>query len=146
MIENPESDRLLGANTIVGLTGNDTLTGGGGADTLTGGGGVNLFVYTALADSKTNIAGRDTITDFSTGAGDLIDLHLLDADTTAGSPGDQAFTFVGLAGFSGTAGELGYLTVGPNTKVLGDVNGDAVADFSILLNGHIVLTGVNFVL
>ena len=135
-----------GANVIVGLTGNDTLTGGAGADTLTGGGGVNVFVYTALTDSKTTIAGRDTITDFSTGAGDLIDLHLLDADTTVGSPGDQAFTFIGLAGFSGKAGELGFAGVGPNTKILGDVNGDAVADFSILLNGHIALTGGNFVL
>ena len=135
-----------GANVIVGLTGNDTLTGGAGADTLTGGDGANTFVYADIDDSRTTIGGRDTITDFSTGAGDLIDLHLLDADTTVGSPGDQGFTFVGLAGFSGTAGELRYLTVGSDTKIMGDVNGDSVADFSILLNGHIALAGGNFVL
>ena len=130
-------------NTIIGGSGNDTLTGGGAADVLTGGGGADLFVLTVLSDSIAPISGRDRITDFSALAGDRIDLHLLDAN--ANLFGDQAFTFVGLAGFSGSAGELNY-GVGVDSRIQGDVNGDALPDFAILLSGVRSLTASDFVL
>ena len=116
------------ANTIVGGTGNDIMTGAGGADTLTGGSGADSFVYQTLADLTVAAGGRDTITDFTSAAGDKIDLHLLDA--IANQTGDQAFDFIGANPFSGTPGELNYTPSGSNTLVAGDVNGDKAADFS----------------
>ena len=56
-------------NILSGAAGNDTLDGGKGADRLTGGDGSDTFVHHSLAD------GRDTITDFHTGAGcDVLDI------------------------------------------------------------------------
>jgi Ca2+-binding RTX toxin-like protein len=130
-------------NTIIGGSGNDTLTGGGAADVLTGGGGADLFVLTALTESIAPISGRDRITDFSSLAGDRIDLQLLDAN--ANLFGDQTFTFIGLAGFSGSAGELNYGT-GVDSRIQGDVNGDSLPDFAILLSGVRSLTASDFVL
>ncbi len=131
-------------NTITGGAGNDTLIGGGGSDVLVGGGGADLFVMTALSDSTVVAAGRDRIGDFSVLAGDRIDLRALDADTTVA--GDQAFTFLGAVGFSGKAGQLVQGAFGADTRVQGDVNGDGVADFSLLLTGSVTLGGGSFVL
>ncbi len=131
-------------NTITGGAGNDTLIGGGGADLLVGGGGADRFVLTALSDSTVAAPGRDRVGDFSVVAGDRIDLQALDADTTVG--GDQAFNFIGAVGFSGKAGQLVQGAFGADTRVQGDVNGDGVADFSLLLTGSVTLGGGNFVL
>ncbi|MDP8994606.1 MAG: hypothetical protein M3N07_06465, partial [Pseudomonadota bacterium] len=68
---------------------------------------------------------------------DKIDLARIDADTTAA--GNQAFTFIGSAAFSGNgaAGQLRAENLGEATpsynvwRVEGDVDGDGVADFSI---------------
>jgi VCBS repeat-containing protein len=57
-----------GNNTLEGLNGNDVLDGGGGNDTLIGGIGADIFVY------KPGY-GVSTITDFSHGTGDRIDLR-----------------------------------------------------------------------
>ena len=130
------------ANTIVGSTGNDTLAGGSGGDILTGGGGANVFSLLALSDSSVADSGRDRITDFSTVNGDTIDLHLLDANTSV--IGDQAFSFIGTAGFSGIAGQLSYAAAGTDTQIMGDIDGDRVADFSILLIGSRTLGASNF--
>ena len=72
-----------GANILIGGGGNDILIGGGdddiligglGADTLTGGAGADRFVFTLITEAG------DTITDFSEGDGDLIDIaDLLDS-------------------------------------------------------------------
>ena len=129
-------------NTISGGAGNDTLTGGGGGDVLIGGGGVNVFVLAALSDSTVLASGRDRINGFSELAGDQIDLHLLDADTT--TPGDQAFSLGG-AVFSGTAGELIQGAFGADTRIQGDVNGDKAADFAILLTGSHILGAGNII-
>jgi len=129
-------------NAIIGGAGADTLTGGGSGDTLTGGAGADRFVFTALSDS--NAIGSDLITDFSGAAGDLLDLQALDAN--ASLAGDQAFTFIGTAAFSGAAGQLRYETTGGNTRVMGDVTGDSVEDFSFLLTGTPTLNSGHFVL
>jgi Ca2+-binding RTX toxin-like protein len=132
------------ANTITGGAGDDTLTGGGGADRLTGGLGADTFVYTSLSDSTVAAGGRDTITDFSSVAGDKIDLHLIDAVSNVA--GDQAFDFIGSNPFFGTPGELNETASGGNTIIAGDVNGDMVADFSILLTGTLALGSSDFTL
>lgn len=111
---------------------------------MTGGAGADVFVYRALSDSTVAAAGRDMITDFSSLAGDKIDLHLLDANSKV--VGNQAFSFIGTKAFSGTPGELHYGPSGQNTLVSGDVNGDGSADFSILLTGAHTLTASNFLL
>ena len=56
-----------GGDALYGNAGNDTLDGGAGADTLTGGAGADTFVFAAAH-------GADTITDFTPGEGDRIDL------------------------------------------------------------------------
>lgn len=68
------ADRLegnSGANTLDGRGGDDVLAGAGGADTLLGGRGADRFVIDSLS------GGVDTIRDFSTREGDVLDLSEL---------------------------------------------------------------------
>lgn len=125
-----------GDDRLVGGGGKDTLTGGKGADTVTGGGGADIFNYAALNESPT--AGRDTITDFTTG--DHIRLTGLEAST------GESFTFIGGAAFSHTAGELQVVADGSDTAVNVDIDGNGTAEFSILLTGHHTLTAGDFLL
>ena len=62
------------------------------------------------------------------------------------SGGDQAFTFIGNAGFHHIKGELHYVQKGCHTIVEGDTNGDGKADFQIDLLHKIALTKIDFVL
>jgi len=113
-------------DVLIGGAQGDMLRGGAGADTLTGGAGDDVFRYDAATDSTP--AGRDGIQDFT--AGDLIDLRLIDADTT--TAGDQDFTAIGNAAFGNVAGELRYdVLAGPIWLVQGDVDGDGDADFEV---------------
>lgn len=120
-------DRLTGSALA------DRLHGGEGRDVLTGGAGDDIFNYALTTDSSATLASADRITDFA--SGDRIDLSMIDADT--GLADDQAFTSIGGAAFSGAAGELRVDTVAGDTVVSGDVNGDAVADFAIVLTGQV---------
>jgi Ca2+-binding RTX toxin-like protein len=148
-----------GNDSLSGLDGNDTLRGQTGADTLNGGNGADLLVGGSDADTNTGGAGADTfrigyyesgtgaaadrITDFATGT-DLIDISGWDANTGVG--GDQAFSFVGTAAFSSTAGELRYFDDGTDTFIQGDINGDGVADFDIILTGVLTPVATDFIL
>ena len=139
------ADTLTGdanANTLWGMGGDDVLVGGGGADLLKGGPGNDSFVYTALSDSTVSGAGKDVITDFSTG--DHIDLSLIDADGNSGN-GDTAFTF-GTGAFTGTAGELRVVTSGAIQVVYVDATGDKQPDFAINVISDHALTASDFVL
>uniref|UniRef100_UPI003CEC6FBA M10 family metallopeptidase C-terminal domain-containing protein n=1 Tax=Pararhizobium sp. DWP1-1-3 TaxID=2804652 RepID=UPI003CEC6FBA len=98
----------------------------------------------ALADSTVSISGRDTILDFSGTGGDRIDLSAIDASTTAS--GNQAFTYLGSADFTGKAGELRTVKGASDTYVYGDVNGDGKADFAVHLDDAIALQKGYFVL
>ncbi|WP_343712574.1 calcium-binding protein [Inquilinus sp.] len=140
------NDTLIGnagTNVLQGWGGNDVLRGGTGQDTLTGGAGADRFVYAAIGDSVVG-AGADRITDFSRAQGDKIDLSLIDAST--GAAGDQAFTFIGNGVFTNHAGELRFAVSGSTATIAGDINGDGVSDFHIVLNGVTALQASDFVL
>jgi serralysin len=90
-----------------------------------------------LSDSRGSTV--DTIKDFHRGS-DHIDLRSIDANTKVAS--DQAFTFIGKAGFHGKAGELRFA----DGIVSGDVNGDRTADFKIKVVGLFALSKGDFYL
>ena len=148
------SDRLfggLGNDYLRGGAGNDLLIGGGGADklygdlgrdTLTGGTQADIFAFTAGSTAATR-SGADRITDFLHTERDRISLAAIDANTSLA--GDQAFTFIGTAAFTG-AGQLHYVQAAGNTFVEGDVNGDGKADLVLRLDGLHALVAGDFVL
>lgn len=131
-----------GADVLEGGTGNDTLVGGAGADTLVGGAGADRFVFASPADSA--VATPDVISDFSRSDRDRISLADIDANSSVG--GDQKFAFIGIAAFSGVAGQLRYEGTNGNTQVTGDVNVDRVADFVIQVTGLVGFTSGDFLL
>ena len=130
------------ANVLNGLAGNDLLNGGAGADTFIGGAGADTFEFTAFGDIPSG-ALHDTIVDFHH-LEDVINLSALDADSK--TDGNQAFTFIGNAAFTGHAGELNFVANGTGPTVMGDTNGDARADFSVELIGISALQSTDFIL
>ena len=138
------NDELRGSggdDLLYGEDGDDLLVGGSGVDFLSGGAGADQFRFTSY-ESGTG-AGADTIADFLSGA-DIIDLSQIDADS--GTAGDQAFAYIGAAAFSGIAGELRYAADGADTRLQMDIDGDAVADFEILLVGALAPLATDFLL
>jgi serralysin len=154
----PYADALRGnnaANVIKGIDGNDTFLGRGGNDTLVGGAGADILHGQAGRDILTGASGRDTfvfqsisesrgsardvIRDFTRGA-DRVDLRNIDANTEVS--GNQAFSFIGRAEFSGKAGQLKF----SGAVLSGDVNGDAIADFQVAISGRSVLSKSDFYL
>ena len=131
--------------------------GGAGADVLErsiagGGAGIRQFfyLYKELSDSGVTAATRDVITNFTPdgltgGSGAFIDLSAIDA--IPGTKGiDDDFTFIGANPWGHHAGKLRYLFTTTQTIVEADVNGDAKADFSIALDGHLNLAATDFIL
>jgi serralysin len=132
------NDRLIGngvANQLSGGLGNDTIDGGAGNDTVIGGAGVDQLTGGAGADRfvEDTLGLGDRITDFAKGV-DKIDVSKIDAK--AGGA-DNAFTFV--AAFTSVAGQATLsFNAGTNTTTFaGDVNGDGVADITVLVNGNV---------
>ena len=119
------------------------LTGAGGKDTLTGGAGADRFAYGGAAESAVG-ANADRVTDFSHAQGDKIDLSAIDASTVLA--GNQAFSFIATALYSGIAGQLRYAVAGGITTIAGDVNGDGTSDFHIQLTGAYALVAGDFML
>jgi len=130
-----------GKNILSGGGGDDSLIGGRGIDKLFGGAGADTFVF-AKGDTGKTAAKADTIADFSTADGDVIDLHAWDANSKAS--GNQDFTFIGTDSFHRKAGELRAFADGGETIIQGDTNGDGKADLVIRLEGNITLTGDSF--
>jgi serralysin len=117
-------DYLFGndvANILSGNGGNDVLDGHLGNDTYSGGAGADEF-------RVSQIGYNDKITDFTSGV-DKIRLSEIDANSAVA--GNQAFTFIGNAAFSGSAGQLRTYSQGGENYLAGDVNGDGLADFTI---------------
>ncbi len=142
-----ENDTLFGGaggDVLNGDSGNDVLNGGTGRDTMTGGTGLDTFVFTAVVQSGKTNSSADRITDFIHGD-DRVNLASIDADSTSAGVND-AFTFIGTAGFHGVAGELRFGVAGGTAFVQMDVNGDGVADSIIRLFGVNALDASDFVL
>ncbi len=133
-----------GDDSLVGSGGADTLTGQSGADTLVGGNGADLFRFERFSDSPE--AGPDTIADFRTAQGDLIDLSLIDANGLGSGNGTFLFS------------SAGFLPEGvPSVRVLQDIANNltiveardsvgAAVDLRIILTGLVTLTAADFAL
>jgi Ca2+-binding RTX toxin-like protein len=104
-----------GNDYLDGDFGVDMLDGGIGTDVLEGGLSGDLFVWKDTNETGLTVADADAITDFNFAQGDRIDLSAIDADIYTN--GDQAFTFIGTATFSGTPGEINYMHVGGDTII-----------------------------
>jgi Ca2+-binding RTX toxin-like protein len=137
---NDHLDGGTGADKLDGGAGNDTVGGGGGNDTMAGGAGADTFSFRAA-----DIVGGtiDRILDF-TRSMDIIDLKAIDANIL--STIDDAFTFIGTSAFHRVAGELKYSASNGNATVSGDLNGDGIADFSIVLHGVSTIAASDFLL
>jgi Ca2+-binding RTX toxin-like protein len=143
----PGNNALYGGDGKDGISSGTTggshalIVGGAGADSLYGGPGQgqDTFAYTALSDST--VAAPDTIYEFVSGE-DVIDLSGIDANSLA--PGDQAFSWVGTNVFSHTAGELRYQVGNGILTILGDVNGDGLADFAIKMSAIASMSADDF--
>lgn len=128
-----------GGDALDGGKGADRLIGGTGKDTQTGGKGADTFVFSKLSHVK-----NDRITDFHSGQGDMIEMQGIDAREDVG--GNQTFTLIGSAGFSGQSGELRVWNNGQSTFAAGDTDGDGDRDFRIELYGVHDLTVDDFIL
>lgn len=131
-------DVLKGGNSA------DSLTGGAGLDKLTGGAGADRFVFATGDFAGGGASTADRVTDFQHREGDRIDLSSVDAN--GADAGDGVFTFIGSAAFDKVSGQLRYQASATVTTLLGDIDGDGVADFAIRLDGKIALVAADFVL
>lgn len=132
-----------GRDTIYGGSGNDTITGGSGSDRLKGNAGSDRFDFNKL--SEIGISGHDVIGDFKAGQDD-IDLSTIDANSLTFGNGKFSFHAKADASLNGKAGELCWYKTASKTFVMGDVDGDKVADFIIELTGTKTLHAGDFVL
>lgn len=142
-------DRLLGQagnDRLFGDAGLDRLEGGLGADRLSGGQGADTFILRSAEDSTTALAGRDRIIDFARGQRDRIDLSAMDANGSA--RGNGTFSFVGEDRFGGSRAELRVIETATGWRVMGDLDGDRVADFAldVITAGDLPLRAVDFIL
>ncbi|MCB2093042.1 MAG: M10 family metallopeptidase C-terminal domain-containing protein [Rhodobacteraceae bacterium] len=122
-------DQLYGGSgndSIYGGGGNDSIFGGTGQDLLVGGAGNDDFIFRTAAEAGVGSA-RDVISDF-TGGQDQMDFTAM------------GMSFSGASSFSNTAGEMIALASGGNTILAGDIDGNGVADFEVMLLG---VTSVN---
>ena len=161
---NGQDNSIAGAgrsDTLRGLDGNDVLRGNNGVDVLDGGAGNDLLWGGALRDVLTGSGGADDfrfaagdllnlaaqadrITDFNSADGDQIYLNLIDAD--AASAGDQAFTLIGTAAFTGNAGQLRTYASAGDTVITGDTDGDGIGDIYLRVAGTVTFAAGDLVL
>ena len=105
-LDNDTLHGMGGDDVLDGSDGQDTLSGGLGRDTFYGGPGADRFVWVGTEDTGLTTGTADLIDDFNLYEGDRIDLRSIDANVYA--PGDQTFSFIGTAPFSGAPGEINY--------------------------------------
>lgn len=139
---------LAGKDIIDGGAGDDVIIGGKGADLLTGGRGNDTFRFFDGDFSSSKSSGADRIVDFA--PGDHIDLSSVDALVAASeafTDGKQSFHFIGQNHFHNhTGAEVRWEVSGGNTYIYGSINGDAVADFAIRLDGIHTLSASDIIL
>jgi Ca2+-binding RTX toxin-like protein len=109
---------------------------------LTGGPNADRFV---LADAAHSTAALpDQILDFTRTAGDLIDLSGIDA--IAGGA-DDPFSFLAGGAFDSTAGRVISISLGGGLyRVEGDIDGNNIADFAIVVTSPLALGAGAFIL
>jgi hypothetical protein len=100
---------------------------------LAGNGGADRFVWNFAEETGITIPTMDVISDFNFAEGDRIDLSAVDANTYAA--GNQAFTFIGQAAFTGTPGEINYYYSGGNTIIQLQTGMDPDIEGGIVLSG-----------
>ena len=116
-----------------------------GFDDMTGGTSGDSFTFDWYAAPLGDGSKLAVIHDFSQSDGDKIDLSGLNIKV-GGVFADEAFDWIGTAAFRGTAGELRYLNFLGKTYISGDVDGNGVGDFNLVLNTSVTLTGADFIL
>jgi len=119
-------------DSLFGGEGDDVLIGGPGRDFLSGGAGADQFRFAPGDIVGGTVALADVVSDFRQAEGDVIDLGAIDA-IAGGS--DDAFRFIGTAGFSGTGGELRTVQHDRYLLLEGDIIPDGIADFAIRFDG-----------
>jgi len=124
---------LAGNDDIYGQNGDDVLIGGTGRDSLIGNDGADRFVWNSTDETSTSFATMDWINDFTRSEGDRIDLSGIDANLYA--DGNQAFTFIGNAAFSGAPGEINYIYSGGNTIIQLQTGTSPDVEGGIVLSG-----------
>lgn len=128
----------------VGGAGNDILIANTGENQLRGGGGGDIFTFTEndaqagwlRSDGKKMLPDR--IADFVSGQ-DRIDLSAIDA--VHNTVGDDSFTWIGAAAFTGQAGQLRAVNNGGHILIEGDTDGNGGADLIIVVTAPTVLAG-----
>lgn len=127
-----------GNDSIDGGAGDDLIDGGVGADWLLGGSGADRFTFREISMTS------ETIVDFTPAEGDKVSLSLIDANVL--TPGDGKFAFIATEAFHRKAGELRYEIGNEGVTLLGDIDGDGVADLSIFIVGQASLKAADFLL
>jgi Ca2+-binding RTX toxin-like protein len=134
------NDLVIGAAQQFGLGGDDVLVQGAGTRDMAGGAGRDVF---ELTFNTQVIFEPLTIADFDQAAGEKINLSPIDAKPR---PGNDAFSFIGTAAFTGVPGEVRWFNDGGNTVVELQVNADANPDYRFVLTGLYTLSAADFVL
>jgi hypothetical protein len=116
-----EGDARSLIENAIGTASGDTFTANAAANVLTGKGGADTFKWMTADDS-------------AVGKADKIDLSGIDARSATPLESDS-FAWLGTGAFTGTAGQLRYEMSGGSANVYGDVTGDGVADFHLILTG-----------
>ncbi len=126
-------DRLYGGagnDRLFGGANDDRLEGGLGADILTGGTGWDIFIWRSIKETGATSSRADLVRDFR--PGDKLSFSAIDADETV--TGNQAFTFIGSAAFTG-AGQIAAIHSGGETRLLLNTDGDSRAEAIIRVAG-----------
>lgn len=111
-----------GNDRVYGGSENDTLFGGPGKDSLYGGTGADRFDFVSRGELGAGTQG-DTIYDFDTASGDVIDLAAIDV------------SYIGTAAFDGTETRSEVRFDAPTSSLLFDTDGDGLTDYRIALVG-----------
>lgn len=132
-----------GADLLAGGAGADTLVGGNAADTLIGGEGADIFLFRLRSDSYGPGPRRDVIEGFQRGE----DRIRLDLDAHPGLAGVQDFVFAAGPVAGNNTGRVWVESPGTEeVLVLASINGNAAAEFSLLVRGVAMLDAADFIL
>jgi len=123
-----------GDDVIRGGTQGDLIVGGAGRDRLVGGAGNDVFDFNLSTESGSGRLTRDVVTDFTSGE-DVLNLATIDAQ--AGVAGNQRFSFIGSAAFSGE-GQIRLMQSAGDVIVLINTTAMSGIDMSIVLRETLV--------